>query len=379
MKKLPHVILILLFGLILCAPVFNDSFHFFTFDRKDENRKFNDSLSFSIQRLDNFPKDFENYLGDNFSFRSPLISFSKDLKLNYFHISPDKKEILIGNKNRYFIADDHQQIYEGEIPYSTGWLDSLEGEWTRRRKYLDSLGISVRVVLAPIAHEIYPEELPFNIIQRKGKDPITRSADRLNSRFPNLVFNPIPLILANKNKQKMYYELDNHWTENGGFLVARTLLQEIKRNLYPELDLSPLDQFTWKNDVRNFGHFTNVLATDKLSENILLIDKHPANLQTVENLPLEFEKYGVGEHEQQLHYRVKGCKNKLRVLVIRDSFGGALIAPISACFSETVFIFDSWTYRLNKQVVESYKPDLVIYITYEQHLKAYTNPANWGN
>lgn len=379
MKKMPHVLLIILFGLILCAPALNDSLPIFTFERKDENRKFNDSLSFSIKRLDNFPKDFENYLSDNFAFRSPLISFSKDLKLNYFHISPDKKEILIGNKKRYFIANDHQQIYEGDIPYSKGWLDTLENEWTQRKKYLDSLGIAVRIVMAPIAHEIYPEELPFNVIKRKGKDPITLSAERLNKRFPHLVFNPIPLILANKNKQKMYYELDNHWTENGGFLVARTLLKEIKRDLYPDLDLSPLDQFTWKNEVRNFGHFTNVLATDKLSENILLIDKSPDGLEKLENLPLEFERYGVGEHEQQLHFRMKNSKNKLRVLVIRDSFGSALVAPISACFSETVFLFDSWSYRLNKSVLASYKPDLVIYITYEQKLKAYTNPANWGN
>lgn len=379
MKKLPQIVLIFLFGLILCAPALNDSFHIFAFERKDENRKFNDSLSFSIRRLDNFPKDFENYLGDNFGFRSPLIAFSKDLKLNYFHISPDKKEILIGNKNRYFIANDHQQIYEGDIAFSEGWLDTLEGEWARRKHYLDSLGIAVRIILAPIAHEIYPEELPFNVIRRKGKDPVTRSAERLNNRFPHLVFNPIPVIRANKYKQKMYYELDNHWTENGGFLVARTLLEEVKRDLYPDLNLSPLDQFTWKKETRNFGHFTNVLATDNLSENILLIDRFPAGVQQVENLPLEFERHGVGEHEQQLHFRAKNCKNKLRVLVIRDSFGSALVAPISACFSETVFLFDSWSYRLNKSVLATYKPDLVIYVTYEQKLKAYTNPANWGN
>lgn len=379
MNKLPNYILTLLFGLILCAPVLNDSFHFFKFERKDENRKFHDSLSVSINHLDNFPKDFEDYLSDNFSFRSPLITFSKDLKLNYFHISPDKEQILIGTKNRYFIADDHQKIYEGDIQYGKGWLDTLEGEWIRRKAYFDSLGISVRIVLAPIAHEIYPEELPFNIIKRTGKDPITLSTNRLNKRFPNLVFNPIPLITANKSRQKMYYELDNHWTENGGFLVAQSLLEEIKRTLYPQLDLSPLKQFTWKTEIRNFGHFTNVLATDQLSETILLIDKSPANIEVLENLPLEFERKGVGEHEQQLHYRVKGCKNKLRVLVIRDSFGGALVAPISACFSESVFIFDSWTYRLNKQVIESYKPDLVIYVTYEEKLKAYTDPANWNN
>lgn len=379
MQKFLNYFIVFTFGLVLCAPILNDSFKFVSFKRKDENRKFHDSLSISIHHLDDFPKNFEDFLSDNFSFRTPLIAYSKDFKTNVLHISPDKNEILIGNNGRYFIANEHQAIYEGVIPFGKGWLDTLENEWTKRKHYLDSLGIPVRILLAPMAHEIYPEELPINIIKRKGDDPITLATNRLNKRFPNLVFNPISLILANKNKKKMYYNLDNHWTENGGFLVATKLLEEIKRNLYPDLDLSPLKQFTWKKDIRKFGHFVNVLASDNLSENILLIDKSPKNIETLPQLPLDFIKTGVSEYDQQAHYRVKGCKNKLRVLVIRDSFGGALMPPLSACFSETVILFDSWTYRLNKSVIESYKPDLIIYITYEQKLRSYTNPANWEN
>lgn len=369
--------LVVTFGIMLFAPILNDSLHLFKFERKDENRKFHDTLNISVNRLDDFPKDFEDYLSDNFSFRTPLIQFSKDFKRKYLHISPNTHEIIIGKKNRFFIAGEHQAVYEGIMYSRKTWLDTLENEWIYRKHYLDSLGISVRLVLAPLSHEIYPEELPMNVIQRTGKDPVTRVAERLNQRFPNMVFNPIPLLLANKNKEKMYYELDNHWTENGGFLVAEKLLNEIKRDLYPGLDLSPLKQFTWKKDIRNFGYFVNVLASEELSEDIVLIDQSPSNIETLPPLDLNFEKKGVSEYEQQLHFRVNGCKNKLRVLIIRDSFGKAFIPPISACFAETLFLFDSWSYRLNKSVIESYRPDLVIFLTYELLLKSYTNPVNW--
>lgn len=379
MQKVLNYFVVFTFGVILCTPILNDSFKLVSFQRKDENRKFHDSLSISINRLDNFPKDFEDYMSDNFSFRSPLISLSKYIKLNCYQVSPDKNEIIIGKKDRFFIAGDHQAIYEGIIPFGQTWLDSLEGEWVKRKQYLDSLGIPVRILFAPMAHEIYPEELPINVVKRKCADPITLATNRLNKRFPNLVFNPIPLIKAKKKSQKMYYNLDNHWTENGGFLVGKELLKEIKQHIFPELDLSPLRQFTWKKDTRNFGHFAKVLATDKIFEDILLIDKSPNNIEIIPPLKLDFNKVGVSENDQQTHYKLKSCKNKLRVLVIRDSFGGALMPPLSACFCETVMIFDSWSYRLNKSVINKFKPDLIIYITYEQKMRSYTNPVNWEN
>jgi alginate O-acetyltransferase complex protein AlgJ len=377
MNQILNYIIVVVFGFILIAPIVNDNFHIFQFERKSENRKFNDSLSISINKLDNFPKDFEGYLSDNFAFRTPLIAFSKETKFRYFKVSPDKNKIIIGKKNRYFIANDHLRIYEGEIPFDKGWLDTLETEWTRRKHYLDSLGIPVRFVIAPIAHEIYPEELPNNILKRKGDDPITLSAKRLNKRYPHLVFNPIPVLLANKAKGKLYYELDNHWTENGGFLVAKTLLQEIKRDNYPNLDLSLLNKFTWEKTNRNIGHFVNVLAVEDLQESILLVDKYPPGVEELPVLSLDFHKEGVSVKDQQAHFRSKNCKNKLRVLVIRDSFGEALMPAIAACFGESLFIFDSWKYQLNKSIIENYKPDLVIFVTYEEKLKTYSNPSSW--
>lgn len=377
MNQLHNYLFVVIFGTILIFPTVNDKLHLFQFERKTENRKFNDSVSISVNKLDQFPKDFENYLSDNFSFRTPLIALSKELKFRYFQVSPDKNEIIIGKKNRYFIANKHLRIFEGDITFDKGWLDTLETEWTRRKNYLDSLGIPVRFVIAPIAHEIYPEELPNNILKRKGDDPITLIANRLNKRYPHLVFNPIPILISNKSKEKLYYELDHHWTENGGFLVAKHLLEEIKRTNYHYLDLTPLNQFKWKKHLRNFGHFANVLATENLQETILLIDKYPSGLEELPPLQLDFHKEGVSVKDQQVHFHFKNAKNKLRVLVIRDSFGGALIPAISACFSESLFIFDSWKYQLNKSIIESYRPDLVIFVTYEEHLKTYSDPSNW--
>ena len=60
-----------------------------------------------------------------------------------------------------------------------------------------------------------------------------------------------------------------------------------------------------------------------------------------------------------------------RILFIRDSFGDLLIPFLKEPFSESVFIFDGWNYGLNKKIIETVKPDIVIFLGLETHLEHY--------
>ena len=106
MRRFNRVYLLGLFALAICLPFLNDTFKFIHFERADENRKFHDSLTFDIRHLDDFPEASEEYLADNFSFRTPLIQWSKQLKFRVFKVSPNPDKLIIGPNGRYFIADD---------------------------------------------------------------------------------------------------------------------------------------------------------------------------------------------------------------------------------------------------------------------------------
>jgi len=63
--------------------------------------------------------------------------------------------------------------------------------------------------------------------------------------------------------------------------------------------------------------------------------------------------------------------NGIRVLFIRDSFGEVIRPFAREVFSESLFIFDAWQFKLNEEIIEQYKPDVVVFIGLE------TNPENF--
>ena len=92
----------------------------------------------------------------------------------------------------------------------------------------------------------------------------------------------------------------------------------------------------------------------------------------------EFKKYGFPPTKgfpypwtYEKRYVNKEDTSGLRILVIRDSFGHQIIPFLKESFSESVFIFDAWQYKLNEQIIEVVKPDIVVFLTVETHLEKF--------
>lgn len=377
MRRFNRIYLLVLFGLALCLPLFNDTFKIMHFERADENRKFHDSLTFDVRQLDKFPKASEEYLADNFSFRTPFINWSKQIKFRLFKVSPNPDHLIIGRNGRYFIADDEKRIYEGDLNFTPDQLAIFEQEWLRRKHYFDSLGIPVYVLPGPSALEIYPEYLPFSIQRKYPYNRIDQLEGKFSKRLPKLLVNPVPTLVAGKKHGNMYYILDNHWTEKAGYYVSKMLLKRMKNEHFPQLDLTFLDRYTWSKIPRNFGHFVALIGVSGLEEVTEIRSGYTDQAEDAPDFAFTYTSEGVSVEDQQLHFVNKQVKNKLKILVIRDSFGGALVPFIKETFAESVFIFDSWNYRLNKSILASYKPDVVLYVTYDPSLHNQINPENW--
>jgi hypothetical protein len=334
-------------------------------------------LQFNISKLDQFPKDAELYVNDNFAFRSPLIKQLKTFKYHFFVTTSRSKDLIIGKNKRFFIGGMEREIYEGDIQYDEEKLDYFEKEWLKRKHYFDSLGIAYYLIPCPTALEIYPEDLPAKIKKNVPLSTIEQLKRKLKSRLPNLLLDPTSTILSGKKSGNMYFMLDNHWTSKGGFLTAKMVLNKIRSDKFPQLDLAFLNHAKWYKTDRDFGHFVNILGIDGLKESTEELDHFQSHAIEIKDLALNFTKEGVSEEDQQRYFRNPKATNKLKVLVIRDSFGNALYPIFKEAFYETLVIFDSWNYRLNKEIVQSYKPDIVIYVTYQPNLFDYIDPNNW--
>lgn len=361
--------LLILFGALIITPFLNDRFHFITFERNSEHRTFHDSLSININKLDNFPEDCEAYLSDNFSFRTPMIEWNKSVKLNFFRVSPNPENLIIGKNGRYFIAGEERMIYEGERQLTAAQLDSFEAEWRKRKAFFNQHQAVAYLVVAPSALEAYSEDLPFNVVKRYPDSRINQLRKRFQQHLPGLLVDLKPVLEKEKN-HNLYFKLDNHWNKRAGFAVTQELMKRLKHDRFPELNTEYLGQYKWTTNYVKIGHLASFLPRNSIAEAIPE-PHYNEEADLVEKFGFPSPPEFMYPEQFEFHFVHRKPKNKLKLLIIRDSFGDAVFPFLKEGFAETLVIFDSWKYGLNKEIITAYKPDVVIYITYETHVLNY--------
>lgn len=339
------------------------------FTRKDENRRFNDTLTIDIKRLDYFPEDFNSYTNDNFYFRAPLLNLFHRMKFSVLNISPHPEQARIGKDGWYFKAGIELEVIKGNKDFSPEVLDSFTNEWKKRTAYLKQLNIPVFWIIAPIKHNLYPEELPYNVHHSKT-NRISVLQKHLQSDFPNLIINPLETLKENKGKGNLFFKLDNHWNTHAGYLTTQLLIERL-RAIFPDKNIIDIPPFHWEGETIQKGYNYNVMGIDELSE-------YTENPVMDNPKSKEAKKYGFkgilgfaypGDFEHR--YMNDSLKNGLRVLFIRDSFGNAIIPFAREVFKESEFIFDAWQFKMNKPIIEQYKPDVVIFLGLETNVENY--------
>jgi alginate O-acetyltransferase complex protein AlgJ len=216
-------------------------------------------------------------------------------------------------------------------------------------------------------HYVYKDELPFNVYSPKG-----RRVDQLKKHFeadlPNLIFDPLSILLNNKDNKKLFYKLDNHWNFHSGYLTTQKLIEKIKVDI-PNSNLTQMPGVDWLDTVIYSGFHHSVIGIPELNE--------IRQIPFVQNIAsVESEKYGFPcvpnfayPWEYEIRYTNKKTKSGLKILFIRDSFGGQMMPYIKEMFAESVFIFDAWRYQFNKPIIEAVKPDVIVYLGLETHLE----------
>ena len=363
--------LIIWFLLLLILPVMNSSLGIWKFDRVSENRTFTDSLEMDFNHLDLFPEDAEDYMNDNFSFRKPLLDFFHHFKFYIFHTSPHPDKLIVGKNGWYFMADMEQENYQGKHTFDQDTLQLFLDEWKRRKNYLDQKGIKVYWMIAPTAHHVYSEQLPFNLRTNRTRR-VTQLKDYFKNDLPELIIDPVSHLIANKKQGQLYYKQDNHWTFRAGQITHDHFVQQLRRD-FPN-NIIPLPQKTeWKDSLEFNGIHHKVLGIETLGEVRELPDFSKKQSDETEkyNFPVVPGFQYSWDYERR--FLNESIKKGLKIVIIRDSFGEQIMPFMSESFSESVFIFDAWQYKLNEHIIETVQPDVVLFLMVETHLESIIN------
>ena len=325
-------------------------------------------MAFNFGKLDKFPSDFDNFFSDNFSFRTPLLKAFHEIKFKLFQIPPDRNDLVFGEDGWYFLGGEEKRIFEGRENFNTEELDKFQHIWEERLNYLKSKNIKTYWLICPTKHHIYSEKLTNKVRKTPFDSRTVLLTKFLKKNTPDLVvINAVNHLKKLKKSGPLYFKLDNHWNDKAGFEIAKLLLNTLKID-FPLIPTSNLDGYSWKQRLKNDGIHKAALGINELSEWVPVIDKRT-------EFAIPVKKYGFAspkdfpyawKYEMRFHNKSNG---KYRILIIRDSFADAIQPFLKEAFEESVFIFDNWKYNLDKEIIETVKPDIILYISLETHLK----------
>ena len=376
MKELKtyHYFLPVIFVIVIMLPTINQVFNIVDFERKAENRRFTDSIEFNINNLDKFPENVDNYLNDNFTFRTPLLNAFHDLKYYGLNVSPDPQRLIIGEDGWYFNAEKEQAIFEGKEQFSSSTIDSFSNEWKRRMHFLDSMHVKPYWIIAPMKHHIYDDKLPYYINPaRESRD--ARLKKRINKDFPGLLIDMNPILRGAKDSVDVFFHMDNHWNYHAGEIVANEILRRINID-FPEYETLPVPNYLWRDSIMKHGIQNMRLGIKGMVEkyrypkidSMNQIISNQYNLKCIDSFPLK--------KIYQMNFENTSIKKGLRVLIIRDSFADYVQPFLRKSFQESLWIFDAWRYQLNEEIILKTKPDIIIFLGLEVHLDAMIETFN---
>jgi len=363
-----RIIFILLFMGLLYFPLVNNYAHFFM-------RTYEGIVPtvprIILNRLDAYPKQFEDYFDNSLEIKPFLVTANSELKVRALHVSPDPEKIVLGRHGWLFMGGRHVDQFRGTNLFSAAELVSFKRILDNRAIYArEKYGSRFYFLLAPLKHTIYPEFLPSSVKKVTGK---TRYDQVLELLKNDTLIRTVDLrtdLLKLKSSHILYYKTDNHWNDIGGWIAYNRIYQLLHEDFHniPMTDKSIFVMDSSETLVGGEAAMMNAGETYseqrfdyKVTERCKAKEgpKHGYKAPPEFPWPDDFE-----------HLKFTGDTSLPNALIIRDSFTDAILPFLEENFNRSVYIFDSWHYRSNREVLENEKPQVVMYIVLESNLNA---------
>jgi hypothetical protein len=316
-----------------------------------------------------FKADLEDYLIQNMPFRLYGFQLYKKIKsqLNA-QILPDK--VVKAEEDWYFMGNSFSNVVlgsKGFINFSNIELELFEKEINSRLAYCDSLGIKYYLAIAPNKHTYYGNFLP---IQQNNKLTRFQQILELNNKYPIINLGEH---FINYKDSLVYHKYDSHWNSLGAYSAYQTLIQYLG-NDFPNITNLQFDQLKCTKPKYIYKDLLKLLHDDKHIAQYHYTPKTPKSYQIdiVEKFDLP-QNHWLAPKLYEMHFINESQENK--ILFFRDSYMDALMPFINESFGYTYYY---WVRQFNKDLIEKYKPQIVIDQIVERNLPFYinTNPSH---
>lgn len=329
-----------------------------------ENRNLRKIPTLNLTNLDPFPKQFDTFVTDNFGLRAYCMRIYGNLCYRIFKKSPIPETVYFGEQGWMFFTHNELATFNGSAKFSESELDSFYRILKRRTNFYDSVHAKHLFVVVPVKQSVYPEMQGESMLKLKKKNRTDILLEYLNKKGDVNILDCRPALVNNKSAGKLFYKTDNHWNSLGAYFAAKSIAEKLRKM---GLKVKLLRKF---KNIDTSSYFSGNLCTyTGLQEIAKEYDS---------KIVYEFNSKRVGLYDAQTPQFANSWEYQIvienedktldTILVIRDSFGSAMVDFLGDCFGKSVFIFDQWLYGINRDWVNRVKPNAVVHIIVENNL-----------
>lgn len=295
----------------------------------------------------------------NFPLKDDYFTLFSFVKADVLNVNPIPDKVINLNNGWLFCGDSYSDNFsesKGFKVFSKNEIDTLKVNFDEKQKWLEENGIDYYLAIPPNKETVYGD-----LISVKKYNCLHTKSEQLDSLAQKTGIKYIDLgaLFPKNGSQKLYHQTDTHWNEYAGFFGYLSILKEINKS-YKEPNLAPIsitdfDVIDSKDDY--VGDLNEMLRKDKTEHMVSMRLKKGLKRKSwiAKNRLKVPEDYA--SNPLTYERRFASNQNKLKVMVINDSFGPYLIKFLTENFGETVFIWDS---KFNKELIKKEKPDIII-------------------
>lgn len=298
----------------------------------------------------------------NFPLKADLFELYCHAKADVFNLNPIPYSAIdihngwkfLGNKFSNALSES-----KGILNFDKKELNTLKKHILDKKKWLDERDIKFYISIAPNKHTIYGDMIPITKGNKKTKfEQLDSLCKAIDVPFINLgEFFP-------KDSIRLYHKTDSHWNHLGGFYASKAAMTRISNDFSSvNFNMNPLSDYEIEQFNSNIGDLNGMLFIEKNEE---FINPKPKFEYSWVEQPKELtipSPYHFDDKNYEFRYT--SDVNDLKIVIMRDSFFGALKEFIANDFGETVCI---WRHNFDKALFELEKPDIILYEIVERNI-----------
>ena len=178
-----------------------------------------------------FPREFEREFDDHFPFRIQLIQGHNYLRIKILKQS-DQRFVVMGRDGwMFYTGEKLLEDFCGQVPYTDEKMEGFRRMVEAKRDWLAAHGIPYIFVIPPNKQTIYPEHMPENFLQARGRTRLDQLMAFMQAHSDVTILDLRQPLIEAKSQDPLYYLTDTHWNSLGALIGYGEIMRAVGQAL----------------------------------------------------------------------------------------------------------------------------------------------------